>query len=348
MHDFPSAITKKRGWPCDANVPKVNGIASNSRTWPRVSVVTPSYNQAQYIEETIRSVLLQGYPNLEYILIDGGSTDGSVETIRRYEAWMTYWVSEKDRGMCHAINKGWTRATGEILAWLNSDDLYLPGGIYRAVLALEACNDCALVYGDGLRINESGRVLDLLKSAPLDIRLLLTGKSQYGIPQPTVFMKRSAVEEVNGLDEAMVMAMDYDLWLKIALRRRLHYIEGPPLAALRLHCDQKTQRYIYEDRKFSLVALDRALVDSRCPKEVSKRESVTYTKLHLDLAVLVCRKNKGFRSSIRYFMGAFANKPFYALKIIISDLLVGLFRMITPEPLKRAIRRMRRIDVQTS
>ena len=99
----------------------------NGEAWPRISIVTPSFNQGQFIEETIRSILLQGYPNLEYIIIDGGSTDESVEIIKKYEPWLTYWVSEKDRGQAHAINKGLERCTGEILAYINSDDYYYPG-----------------------------------------------------------------------------------------------------------------------------------------------------------------------------------------------------------------------------
>ena len=108
--------------------------------YPRISIVTPSYNQGQFIEQTIRSVLLQNYPNLEYIIIDGGSTDNTVETIEKYEQYITYWVSEPDRGQSHAINKGFARCTGEIMAWLNSDDLYLPSALKSLeLLAPLAC-----------------------------------------------------------------------------------------------------------------------------------------------------------------------------------------------------------------
>lgn len=98
----------------------------DGKPWPKISIVTPSFNQGQYIEETIRSILLQGYPNLEYIVIDGGSTDGAVDVIRKYEKWLTYWVSEPDKGQADAINKGLERCTGEIFNWINSDDILLP------------------------------------------------------------------------------------------------------------------------------------------------------------------------------------------------------------------------------
>ena len=136
LSELPPPPPGKSGWPWTEETPMAPPTLPDGSPWPRVSIVTPSYNQGQYLEETIRSVLLQGYPDLEYIIIDGGSTDESVTIIEKYAPWLAYWVSEPDRGQSHAINKGFARATGEIYAWLNSDDYYWPGAIVIAARAV--------------------------------------------------------------------------------------------------------------------------------------------------------------------------------------------------------------------
>ncbi len=147
---LPAAPPGKAGWPWTAEGPSLLQTMPDGAPWPRISIVTPSFNQGQFIEETIRSVLLQGYADLEYIVIDGGSTDGSVGIIKKYKRWLTYWVSEPDRGQSHAINKGFARATGGVLAWLNSDDLYAPGAL-RKVGMLLAGEENALLAGSAIR-----------------------------------------------------------------------------------------------------------------------------------------------------------------------------------------------------
>jgi len=122
-------------WPMTAPTGAAVAEPPLSRSWPKISIVTPSFNQGAYLEKTIRSVLLQGYPNLEYIIIDGGSTDQSVETVKKYEPWNFLWVSENDRGQSHAINKGLEKASGELLGWLNSDDYFLPGALFTLAAA---------------------------------------------------------------------------------------------------------------------------------------------------------------------------------------------------------------------
>ena len=157
---------------------------------PLVSIVTPSYNQAQYLEQTLRSVLEQDYPRIEYMVIDGASTDGSVEIIRKYEDRLAYWVSEKDSGQAEAINKGFTRASGDIIAWLNSDDYFLPGAVGAAVKAFDENPDVLLVYGDMLAVDERGRTINQLKYRQLTLDDLLCFQI---IGQPAVFMRRSAL-----------------------------------------------------------------------------------------------------------------------------------------------------------
>lgn len=192
--------------------------------WPRVSIVTPSYNQAQFIEETIRSVLLQGYPDLEYIIIDGGSMDGSVEIIRQYEPWLAYWVSEKDRGQSDALNKGFRRATGSIVAWLNSDDWYEPGILPERAAAMRARPQCVLVYSDCQFVDTLGRPIHIWRTAQCSLTSLLLEANQ--IPQPGSFICASALAAAGGIDETLHHAMDYVLWLRLCLLGDIYYVPG--------------------------------------------------------------------------------------------------------------------------
>src|SRR3989337_3125219 len=152
---------------------------------PLVSIVTPSYNQGSFLEETIRSVLGQDYPHLEYIIVDGGSSDGSGEIIQRYSDRLAWWISEPDQGQTDAINKGFSRAKGEIFAWLNSDDTYLPGAVSEAVSFLSSHPEVGMVYGDANLIDDSGKVIGKFPARQTDYRRLMRGFVH--VPQQSTF-----------------------------------------------------------------------------------------------------------------------------------------------------------------
>src|SRR5262249_30682863 len=144
---LPPPPLGKSGWPWTRGRLVLPPKRPDGSPWPRLSIITPSYNQGQFIEETIRSVLLQGYPDLEYMIIDGGSTDNTVEIIRKYDPWLEYWVSERDRGQSHAINKGFRRSSGALLGWLNSDDVLLPNALATVATALGSPEQRVLIAG---------------------------------------------------------------------------------------------------------------------------------------------------------------------------------------------------------
>ena len=204
---------------------------------PLVSIVTPSFNQAPYLEATIRSVLEQDYPNLEYIIVDGGSTDGSLEIIRRYAHRLAWWVSEKDRGQTDAINKGFARAKGEILAWLNSDDTYQPGAVSEAAAFLQSRPEVGLVYGEANFIDENGHVIGHFPAAQTNYRRLRRGYVH--IPQQAAFFRAELWRKVAPLDPSFYFAMDYDLWVRIAALAPIHYVPRT-WANFRLHTQGKT------------------------------------------------------------------------------------------------------------
>ena len=204
---------------------------------PLVSIVTPSFNQAPYLEATIRSVLEQDYPDIEYIIVDGGSSDGSVDIIRRYADRLAWWVSEADKGQTDALNKGFARARGEILAWLNSDDTYQPGAVAEAAAFLQSRPEVGLVYGDANFIDENGKLIGRFPAAQTDYRRLRRGYVH--IPQQAAFFRAELWRKVAPLDPSFYFAMDYDLWVRIAALAPIHYVPRT-WANFRLHTQGKT------------------------------------------------------------------------------------------------------------
>jgi glycosyltransferase involved in cell wall biosynthesis len=202
---------------------------------PLVTVVTPSLNQGRFIRETIESVLGQGYGAIEYLVMDGGSSDETIEILKDYGSRLT-WVSEPDRGQASAINKGWRGGRGAIVAYLNSDDTYLPGAVERAVSALQASPAAGAVYGEGYHVDAAGRVLDRYPTEPFNLDRLA---ETCFICQPTVFLRREVVERVGYLDETLQYCMDYDLWIRVGRVTTFAQVSDF-LATTRLHADTKT------------------------------------------------------------------------------------------------------------
>jgi hypothetical protein len=233
LNELPPPPTGKTGWPwTEAGSPAAFGAG------PRVTVVTPSFNQAAFLEEAIRSVLLQGYPDLEYFVIDGGSTDGSVDIIRRYAPWLAGWTSARDAGQAAALAHGFQQATGAVLAWLNSDDVFLPGAVTRAAHALRQAPEAVMVYGDADQIDAGGVRLGPAPQVRAGNRRVLLEENNT-IAQPAAFFRRTAYAAVGGLDPALHWAMDYDLWIKLAGLGALQYLPVR-LAQMRLYPQAKT------------------------------------------------------------------------------------------------------------
>lgn len=204
---------------------------------PLVTIVTPTYNQERFLESTIQSVLGQDYPRLEYIIVDGGSTDASLEIIQKYQDRLAAVISEPDRGQTDAINKGFSLANGEVLAWLNSDDLYATGAVREAVQVLRENPAVGLVYGDSNFIDEHGTVIGQFNARQTSYQRLMRGGVY--IPQPAAFWRADLWQRVGPLDPSFYFAMDYDLWVRLAKISRLLYV--PRLwAHFRLHTGAKS------------------------------------------------------------------------------------------------------------
>lgn len=252
--DLPKPHKNRVDWPWTTGSKSIPQYNSESVPWPKISIVTPSFNQAQYLEETIRSVLLQNYPNLEYIIIDGGSTDGSLEIIKKYEPWLTHWVSEKDRGQSHAINKGFKLATGEIFAFINSDDYYLPGAFFSVADSFTKKHD--LIVGITYQIDTKGKLRSERKAPSLVLDDVADWQKNW-FRQPGCFFTKNVFERVGGVDESLQYSLDFDLWLRMLKVGDGKYIESE-LAVARNHPAMKTQnkggRGFAEDRLVQIKA----------------------------------------------------------------------------------------------
>lgn len=209
---------------------------------PKISLVTPSYNQGRYLEQTIQSVLDQGYPSLEYIIIDGGSTDRSVEIIKKYERHLAYWISERDRGQSHAINKGFRRATGTLLGWLNSDDRLEREALRTVAEHANAYPDAGAFVGHGRIVDQAGRVIYYKEPGALTFEGFCRWLDHGNFMQPSCFFTREAWETAGPLDERIHIAFDLDLWLRMV--KQFEFLRVDKLLSTALsHDSAKTTAY---------------------------------------------------------------------------------------------------------
>ncbi|OGO46342.1 MAG: hypothetical protein A2Z30_07045 [Chloroflexi bacterium RBG_16_64_43] len=244
---------------------------------PLISIVTPSFNQAEYLEACIESVLGQGYARMEYIVFDGGSSDSSRAVIEKHAPRLAHWASEKDRGQANAVNKGWARACGEILGWLNSDDQLAPGALEHVAHALRSNPTTAMIYGDIREIDAHGRLLHLKHMAGFDVRSLLLGKN---MGQPGVFITRRAYQALGGLDEQLHYALDFDYFLRAWLAfpaREMVYSESV-LALSRLWGGTKsTQAASRFGEEYRLV-LDRTFAQADLDPQLKELRQASYAR----------------------------------------------------------------------
>ena len=213
---LPAPPPDRTGWPWTEPVPPLPPLMPDGTPWPRITIVTPSYNQARYLEATLRSALLQGYPNLEILVLDGGSTDDSVRIIRKYDKWLAYWVSERDGGQPVAINRGLGRATGAVLTWLNSDDILTPGALRRVALLVRARPEAVAWVGACFRFDTAGRITDTIFPRGLDRASLADWGGKGFFYQPSCFISARAWQKIGTLDQRLEYGFDVDLWLKLA------------------------------------------------------------------------------------------------------------------------------------
>jgi hypothetical protein len=258
MQELPAPPPGKTGWPWTEGSESLPSEMPNGRAWPCITVVTPSFRQADFLEATLRSILLQGYPNLEYFVLDGGSRDGSVEIIKKYERWLTYWVSERDGGQSAAINRGLRMGTGSHATWINSDDMLCQNALNTHVTTHHLAQD-VIDIGDCVNIDAAGNFLFTHRSRIETFEQLLRLRSvwiaeQRYISQQEVLFPLPLTLSVGGLNEGNHYSMDYELWGRLLLAGATVRYTGIPFGVFRRHEAQKTQ----QSYKQTMSALDAA------------------------------------------------------------------------------------------
>ena len=243
LTELPPPPVGKTGWPWTEESESLLEAKGETRSWPRISVITPSFNQGEFLEETIRSILLQGYPDLEYLILDGGSTDQSVEIIKKYSPWISYWISESDGGQSDAINRGLKRASGEFAIWINSDDLLCKKALVEHV-SRYGCSTNTVYIGICVYIDANGKFLfehqGRVHSLEDLVRVREIWRSGGQIVQPEVLFPRELALCIGGLNSDNHFTMDYELWGKLLCAGAKFQYTEIPFGIFRQHPAQKT------------------------------------------------------------------------------------------------------------
>lgn len=239
LDELPPPPSGKTGWPWTEQSDPLPDTQPDGAPWPKISIVTPSYNQGQFIEETLRSILLQGYPNLEYIVMDGGSTDGSAAIIQKYEPWLTYWTSAPDDGQSDAINRGFERATGRIYNWVNSDDFLRPRALHTVGTLFALPEN--IQWLTGARIARSDQTGTEEVHVPWRSQWPQYLLDRPDFPQEATFFSADAWDAVGGLDEELQNVMDVLFYHQMLRYTKRGAFTSAPLSGMNVHMEQKTK-----------------------------------------------------------------------------------------------------------
>jgi len=330
---YPSIAEDKQGWPWLACEQSLDESMPSGEPWPKISIVTPSYNQGEFIEETIRSVLLQGYPNLEYIIMDGGSSDQTIEVIKKYADWISYWVSEPDNGQSHAINKGFSLATGDILVWINSDDFLEQNSLQQVALSYVPFSRL-IILGDVINFQNGLKSGKLVRQSKVSLENFIgTPELDFSWNQPGTFVSRECLLLGGELDESLHYAFDWDWMCKMLIHNpSVHYL-SEPVARFRIHDESKTGGNMPACWEEMLAVIKRYDVNQFSKQEQRNTQSfyrVKFAELYLAAhSEQYWNRWKGIRSlclAFFYNWGVVRDKAFLKL----------LLRAFTPKSLYRS------------
>lgn len=298
-------MTSKQSWdvyptPSDLPTPVIN-----DETLPLVSIVTPSYNQGEFIAETIESVLSQDYPNIEYWVIDGGSTDETLSILKSYDDDPRFhWLSEHDQGQADAVNKGWCRCQGSVLGWLNSDDTYLPQAIRMQTMFLHAHSEVAIVYGDAILTDAQGRRIGKYWARKFSQYEQLRASC---IPQPTAFVRRACVARNGTIDTSLDYALDYEYWLRASFHSMFAYLPEE-IATYRIHSSSKTGSEMVKFNPELEAVIQRFFEREDVPPVLQRKRKILYADVLLRLG-LNCIKNGDTSSARKYLIQSMSYSP---------------------------------------